>query len=1146
MSQQLRREFYDKLSNISSSNPLDVSLILDLMIFFLDLGLGQEAIVVYRYLLSIVNKDTVIDGIGGTMTHPNQNKHVWPQQSQDIIYSKLLELFLLQRYQATELIDWNSIQMILKHATHIASIKENNNANNSEIALNVSYILGLIAKYLRNIRYDKLSEQLLIGSLMMNPLLDTSLYELGNIMAENGYFAAATKYFNRIETKSYLYSKSRLSVAWIHEFMNTADETMSHLYNQAIKGSTGSSQTSSIEGDLISKAGSLAYEGLGHYYHMNGQFLKAQESYRQAMYADPYHYSSYFFMACLPVYGNTSTHAVNNGYLAIDEADASYRRGLLSQDVRCPITYLSYFAYSQFLIHAKQDMAAAEKYLELAAKLSTSLTVWPTIALAHFYQYIRGDLLRAKHLLIRCLEQRKVMISQMKSSEGSNNKDFYDGNVLDHMNQGNDLDSDEYSIFQHVDRSNHRPVPRKNIDREKYSKEMQEDIENRYYVYELQLECCSLHIAYGYVCYDMDDNINAVRHANAASSIISHISEDNEKTFHRQNTVFYTCLYRLLGLVAWKFTTQQNDAIKYFELALTSDSSLPPPHHTASRGLTGSQKGTNTSKEMKIHFPSNPYTLRQLSIVYALTERPSEAYETMEAAAVTNGIASQNPLIWKALAVMSYLYRASPENAVIFMTKACELSNNMDVEANLLLGQILLESQRYTEARKAFQSALIVSPTSPILWAHLAFSVRLLNRSSGLGDQQNGGYKGDSSSLGTNAQFSYEDKIESLTSLRPLIHSKDSDELMFVATKLLQQEIIGNNSEKTETSQNIWFSSYYCPSLESQGTVKPLGISKELCEVIYLCALYFYDPESPSTKAETEQEANSTVTIMAYRQQAKTMLSQLVEDKNVQIPFPLAAFMMGWITEIEASVVMDHESEQNNIVSTESLQIIQKYFDFSIQCCHDNTMIDSLTFLRVLDAFQDSYNHVSDQLQQLEHSYRIASKSIASNRISTRNLGKTTSRLKQRLHDRMISASSTNNTDIIKDMKTMSNMKASSYFGTDNLDQSNQIWFGREFDQVLFDNEEQIKRKQMIVEYENKLKKLKARVDMHQRYLSYLQHQRDAGKFGKPEILSQINVPKRFLNISPDWLHRFMESFSVCDEWIYLQAAIEKIKNRLF
>ena len=57
---------------------------------------------------------------------------------------------------------------------------------------------------------------------------------------------------------------------------------------------------------------------------------------------------------------------------------------------------------------------------------------------------------------------------------------------------------------------------------------------------------------------------------------------------------------------------------------------------------------------------------------------------------------NNNPLAWRALGIMSYIYNNDKDFALVCLHKAYVLSNHIDIEAARLKGQILLGTHSLT------------------------------------------------------------------------------------------------------------------------------------------------------------------------------------------------------------------------------------------------------------------------------------------------------------------------------------------------------------------------------------------------------------------------------------------------------------------
>lgn len=982
------KSYVETLHHIANSNPTDLAALFDLVVFYVEAYLGSEALVAYQHLLKLSSK-----------------QDVWPKTSHDILISRLLEAFLAHRFQTSSLPQLESVQVLIQCSKEMVAQSSHVLDGNS-----VAFIMALIGRYLKLVKYDNQAEAILVGSLSLNPLCDVALHDYGHILLEKGQFLSAKKYFARIGDQSRYYPRAKLDIAWLQELSDMEDEAQ-HLKSYINAAKAGSSST----------CGAAALVALGHHHHIRGNYAKAKEIYQSSLYRDPSNGVSYIFMASLPLLKASNGSGYTTGYCTKEEIDACYRRGLLSHWPVVELLYLPLLAYGQFLLLGMKDPAAAEAYLEEAAKLSLPSSVWPSIALAHYYQYSRRNFARGKQSLLQALEYRLSLLSKRSL-----------------VRETNENGNDDYSVFNTLSVASQQPE----IDAET----------SRGYLQQIYEEVVSLQLALGYLYLDMHDDFNALKQARESFKLA--VDTNLAKSF-------CSCANRLLGIILWKRPSQRPEAFSFFVASMST---------------------TN----------SNGYTLRLGSIIYALQDRYEMAYDAMEAAVVAQDRAASNPLTWKALSLMSYLYKGSVVNAIAFMFKACDASDDGDVEALLLLGQMLLETRRFEDAVDVIRRAIIVAPTEAILWGVLAIAIRALSR-----------FRSESSSnpaqdiANSYRAIDYETKLRTCHSLREIAITNDADEAMFVAMRLLEKQISG----EPESSVSIWSSSsYHLPTIEasfldSKDSSREERVSSHLADCIFICATYFCDQENH--QSSTTNDLSS-----AHRQQGMRMLRQLVEDEYKVQPYPMAACLLGWMHEVDAHGQVSRSMDASRLQEDIDLLVAEKYYEYSANCCFETSAVDALTILRVKATFED-------RCQYLRHQLASAEKHMSTLEQRTGALsGSRKTSSKSRLKQRMLMSSTA---------PISTHWTAFSDF-------------------TALDGDDLNRRKQWLIDAAQRVIVWKKRLNLNEQFVAKIGAELVSGRHGNPAALQTITAPKHFLMIRRDWLLDFMESFSGCDDW----AAIRK------
>ncbi|CAE7728526.1 unnamed protein product, partial [Symbiodinium microadriaticum] len=89
-----------------------------------------------------------------------------------------------------------------------------------------------------------------------------------------------------------------------------------------------------------------------------------------------------------------------------EEIDAKFRRGLFY--LKGTNRWIGLLSCAEFIACKLRDMVRAEDVFWEAARLSSTHTVWPSVALAHFYLYIRDDVTGARRVLTWAAAQREI------------------------------------------------------------------------------------------------------------------------------------------------------------------------------------------------------------------------------------------------------------------------------------------------------------------------------------------------------------------------------------------------------------------------------------------------------------------------------------------------------------------------------------------------------------------------------------------------------------------------------------------------------------------------------------------------------------------------------------------------------------------
>lgn len=217
--------------------------------------------------------------------------------------------------------------------------------------------------------------------------------------------------------------------------------------------------------------------------------------------------------------------------------------------------------------------------------------MWPTISLAHYFQYVRNDIGRAKSLLLEALRLRNIgpLVFGRKGSVGASSCSGF----------------------------------RNGYDNTNFAKEV-----------------CALLTAIAYCYFDLQDDENTRKFANAALEV-------NAK---------YGDSMRCLGLLAWKDASNKRQAV--LMINKSTKVSSPSPHCYRTASIISALEGNLFSLGQKATAMFTIY-------FHILTGNFKEAYRLMEHSVIQG---PNYPLAWRALGIMSYLYNRTPD-AIEFLSK---------------------------------------------------------------------------------------------------------------------------------------------------------------------------------------------------------------------------------------------------------------------------------------------------------------------------------------------------------------------------------------------------------------------------------------------------------------------------------------------
>ena len=254
---------------------------------------------------------------------------------------------------------------------------------------------------------------------------DESLTATNNISTASSVISTAKRYLGRVKednnscnssstssSNTSLLLKTKLDMLWLSEVMKSSLMSGGQNYDQIV--STYNSFASDV---AIKKCEpslrSLFYRSLGSFYSKSDTHSSAYAStntsvtntaasstdkgldYLQRAYAlGPFDPVTVLLLAC-------------NSSQSPSQRESNYRRALVTMHPKSSNLWIGLLATADFLLAHSKDDHQAEALLWAALQVSWSQQVWPAIALAHFYQYTRGEPQHGiKILLFACRSRR--------------------------------------------------------------------------------------------------------------------------------------------------------------------------------------------------------------------------------------------------------------------------------------------------------------------------------------------------------------------------------------------------------------------------------------------------------------------------------------------------------------------------------------------------------------------------------------------------------------------------------------------------------------------------------------------------------------------------------------------------------------------
>lgn len=469
------------------------------------------------------------------------------------------------------------------------------------------FVLSHAALYFMEMKYHDQAELLFLAALMLQPNYERALLGYARLLAEKGNPRVALRYLGRISEDSPLWLPAKLEMAGIQELQRVDTPALLVAYKNCTLLTAVAEDT----------AYATALHCSAYHHHRLHEIDKETFHLTCALSRHPDSPQALLMTAAfgaarlvmrehsITVSTQSSSGATSqerprtasgNGPAADgtnstlgaapvftkDELDAKFRSGVLLAPRRW-YRWIAALGYADFVDCVMRDTHRAEQYYAEASKISFSYSVWATLALAHFYQYTRGEAGAAGRLLLRVLRHRHadVAIDCLTAF-----------NAFRHREVNTDPTSELLKYMSLPSADAHLATP---------LEETQDD-----------LEIAALYVVIAFYLMDLQEWEDAMKYAAAAIRI---------------NETFSPAL-RCIALITWQHGNTRKASLRYFEAALEFGAGNPyvlrtcavvkamEGHHEEAIGLLQSS--------VKIS-PNCPLTMRAVGMMCYLYRKDADA-----------------------------------------------------------------------------------------------------------------------------------------------------------------------------------------------------------------------------------------------------------------------------------------------------------------------------------------------------------------------------------------------------------------------------------------------------------------------------------------------------------------------------------------
>ena len=730
---QLYGEYQSKIL-LAATEPENPVPLLELMELLVYQGLGKPALAALKRALDVLEKNPSL----------RQSSH--SKAVSQVLISRLSRQFYAY-YDATK---------------HMAAIVD--------LFPESPVLLSQAAEHFHHIHYDEVAEPLYIGALMLQPSHEPALLNYARFCAERGRYRLAQRYLSRItnEEASPLWLVARLEAARVQELQGVEGDVLCVAYKGCVPFTSNSSHHAGSSSD---RHLSCALHSLAHHHFLQREFEKARDYHGRALKSDPDNYLAMLLLAGMsamhlkraPAGGLTSHTTTKNAILQqyslfsrelpsgenLEEIDAYYRRGVLLLPQH-RYRWVPTLAYADFLCCTMRDQRRAEQYYNEASQAAFSTSVWSTLALSHFLQYVKNDVGANGRLLLRLLRHRhpEVQIDCLTDF----NAFRHHAAVADPAQEMARIMSSS-ALPPQTDTAS--PQLQHMTPEERTEKNADED------------EIVALYTVIAYYLMDLQEWEDAMKYAAAALGVCE----------------TYAPALRCIALITWYqhgvSDNVRRAALRYFNTAFEFGSA------------------------------SSACVQRTCGVVKAMEGQQHTALSMLESAARCGPNCA---LTLRALGCMTYLYSGNAEHAEEYLSAAFALSGEEDHEALRLKAQVLMDQRRHKEARVCLQQALYLLPWDPATLACLATCVAKQQTRKGKSTAAitavgavtaaTAGMAGSGpNAAAATAAATYSYRLRTMRSFEALIHSRDPEELFEAALTVDLQRIVALNSGLPPTEQ---------------------------------------------------------------------------------------------------------------------------------------------------------------------------------------------------------------------------------------------------------------------------------------------------------------------------------------------------------